>query len=404
MFKLLTGGVFLLFGGLALAFVPDDGPASAWLNSARTAIGIGANRENNSTTFRYAETKRGDLVATVSATGSLAPVTTVVVGTQVSGQVKELYADFNSVVKQGDVIALIDPITFEHAVDMAEAEVAMTRAALRKAEVTLRDARADVERKAALVGRGAGSDVDRIKAEAARDLAWAQLEDAAAGVRRSEAALGRARTDLDRTHIRAPVDGIIIQRNVDAGQTVAASLQAPDLFTIAQDLRDMQVHASIDESEIGRITPGQRVEFTVDAYPGRRFAGTVEQIRKQPKTVQNVVTYTVVVRAPNPDLLLLPGMTASARFIIAERQDVLMVPNAALRFKPPGVAVSGLQPGIWVEEEGGELRRIAVRAGLNDGTNTEISGEGLQSGMKVVTGIAPEKRSKTVGKRVIGGF
>jgi HlyD family secretion protein len=400
--KVICASVFLFFGATALLYAPEGTIlGQAWLARATSSIEFPASAPSGPN-YRYGESERGDVVSSVSATGALAPVATVVVGTQVSGQVKELYADFNSVVKQGDVIALIDPVTFEHAAAMAEAEVAMTRAALRKAEVMLRDTQADLERKSALLGRGAGSVVDRIKAEAARDLARAQVDDATAAVRRAEAALGRARTDLERTLIRAPVDGIVIQRTVDAGQTVAASLQAPDLFTIAQDLREMKVHASIDESEIGRIVPRQRVEFTVDAFPGRRFAGTVEQIRKQPRTVQNVVTYTVVVKAPNPDQLLLPGMTASARFIVSERKAVARVPNGALRFRPRDVPPT-TGPNIWVEEDG-RLRAMPVQVGLTDGSYTEVRGEGVRENMRVIVGVEATRRSRSTTKRLLGIF
>jgi HlyD family secretion protein len=398
--KVLCAVVFVIFGAVGVLYAPEGSFwGQAWLARATTSIEFPASAPTGPS-YRYGQIAHGDVVSSVSATGALAPVATVVVGTQVSGQVKELYADFNSVVREGEVIALIDPVTFEHAAEMAEAEVAMARATLRKSEVTLRDTQGDLERKSALLGRGSGSVVDRIKAEAARDLARAQIEDTTAAVRRAEAALGRARTDLERTRIRAPVDGIVIQRNVDAGQTVAASLQAPDLFTIAQDLREMQVHASIDESEIGRIVPGQRVEFRVDAYPGRRFVGTVDQIRKQPKTVQNVVTYTVVVKAPNPDQLLLPGMTASARFIVSERKAVARVPNGALRFRPRDVHTP-TGSNIWVEEDG-RLRAIPVQVGLTDGSYTEVTGEGVRENMRVIVGVEATRRSRSTTKRLLG--
>jgi hypothetical protein len=211
------------------------------------------------------------------------------------------------------------------------------------------------------------------------------LTNAEAVIRQSQAALRHAEIELERTAICSPVDGVVIGRDAEFGQTVAAALQAPIIFTIAQDLRDMQVNASVDESEIGRIEPGQRVEFTVDAYRDRRLEGSVEQIRKSPSTAQNVVTYTVILKAANSDLLLLPGMTASVRFVIAEARDIAIAPNAALRISPEGAApVSG--PHVWVGEAG-EFRPIPVEIGLTDEARTEIRGDGIALGLRVVTGI-----------------
>jgi HlyD family secretion protein len=313
--------------------------------------------------WRTAKISRGPITATVSATGTLNARVTVPVGSQVSGQIRELHADFNAEVRKGQLIARIDPETFEYRVRQAQADLEAARAqvltaqanvsaaaaAVSRIAVTLAEATRDVERKRQLVERGfiAGAELDKARAvmdaateeqrsaRAQVDVTQAQTRSAQAVVAQREAQLASAKVDLERTAIRAPVDGVVIKRSIDAGQTVAASLQAPELFVIARDLHDMQVDTSIDEAEIGRIRLGQRANFTVDSYPGRSFSGTVAQVRKAAQTVQNVVTYTVVVSTANPDLALIPGMTANVRIVADTRDDVLKVPNAALRFRPP---------------------------------------------------------------------
>lgn len=313
--------------------------------------------------YRTAPVVRGPITASVSASGTLNPVISVQVGSQVSGQVREVLVDYNAEVRQGQLIARIDPETFEYRVRQsqadleaaraqvltAQANVSAARAAVSRAQVNLAEAQRDLERKQQLVERSfiSPAELDRARAtfnattedvSAARaqlEVAQAQARSAEASVRQREAQLAQARVDLERTAIRAPVDGIVIKRSVDAGQTVAASLQAPELFVIARNLRDMQVDTSVDEAEIGRIRPGQRATFTVDSFPGRSFAGEVLQVRKAAQTVQNVVTYTVVVSAQNPTLVLIPGMTANVRIVTDSRDSVLKVPNAALRFRPP---------------------------------------------------------------------
>jgi HlyD family secretion protein len=348
--------------------------------------------------YRLARIERGPLTAAVSATGNLNAVITVQVGSQVSGQIKELLVDFNSVVRKGQVIARIDPETFEAKVNQARAELESARAAVVNQQAQVERARADVEnaraaqaearaqtaraqvavvdtkrdlgRKGELSRREliARSDLDSAQAaydsaeatlDAARAkeqsaaagvgsaqaqlrVADAQLESARAQVKQKEAALRQAQVDLDHTTIRAPVDGVVVSRQVDVGQTVAASLQAPVLFTIAQDLTKMQVETSVDEADIGRIHLDGPATFTVDAFPGDTFSGRVVQIRKAAQIVQNVVTYTVVVAVGNPEGRLLPGMTANVKVVVAEKPNVLKVPNAALRFRPAGTEAGGL--------------------------------------------------------------
>ncbi|HBH01050.1 MAG TPA: HlyD family secretion protein [Candidatus Rokubacteria bacterium] len=342
--------------------------------------------------YRLARVERGPLTAAVSATGNLNAVITVQVGSQVSGQIKELLADFNSVVKNGQVIARIDQDIFRAKVDQASAELDAARASVlnqqaqveraradvenaraalaeakaqtAKAQVTVLDARRDRDRKAELFARQLIARSDMDSAQANHDSSAAQLESvrareqalasainsslaqlrvadaglasARATVEQRRASLEQARVDLDRTTIRAPVDGVVVSRQVDVGQTVAASLQAPVLFTIAQDLTKMQVETSVDEADIGRIRLDDRATFTVDAFPGETFSGTVVQIRKAAQIVQNVVTYIVVVAVGNPSGRLLPGMTANVKLVVAEKPSVLKVPNAALRFRPAG--------------------------------------------------------------------
>jgi len=341
---------------------------------------------------RTAPVTRGPLTAVVATSGNLNAVVTVQVGSQVSGQIKELYADFNTAVERGQLIARIDPASFEARVTQARAEVeaadaavlsqraqleraradidnaraalAAARAQTAKSQVALTDAQRDFDRKSDLFAKeliarserdtaqatydSAGAQVEANRAqevalasairsaEAQLRVVGAQLQSAEAAVRQKRAALDQAAVDLDRTQIRAPVDGVVVSRNVDVGQTVAASLQAPTLFVIAQDLTKMQVDTNVDEADIGRIQEGQSATFAVDSFPGQTFAGQVVQIRKSPKSIQNVVTYNVVVAADNPERKLMPGMTASLKIVVDSRSDVLRVPNAALRVRPPG--------------------------------------------------------------------
>jgi HlyD family secretion protein len=318
--------------------------------------------------LRVVKVERGALQAVVAASGTLNAVTTVQVGSQISGQVKEINADFNTAVKKDQVIARIDPQTFELRVNQARADldaahsaVAVARSGLAaqhaevgRVKVTLVDAQRDYERKKALMEKNfiSGAELDKARTlldatreqlkavEAQIQVSEAQVLSALATVKQRDSLLKQSQVDLERTIIRAPVDGTVILRNVDAGQTVAASLQAPVLFTIAQDLRDMQVEAAIDEADVGRLRVGQQATFTVDAFPRRSFNGEIRQIRKSPVNVQNVISYTVVISAANPDLSLLPGMTANVRVVVERRDGVLKVANAALRFRPAGAADS----------------------------------------------------------------
>jgi HlyD family secretion protein len=312
--------------------------------------------------IRLAKVEQGTIANTVTASGTLKALITVDVGTQISGQIKQLMADFNTEVKAGQVIARIDPATFEAKVREIEADVAtakgnvlLMRARLesmladtRQARSVLELAKLDLARKKELLPSKAISQSVYDQAVSAHEQAEAkvqgliakeaeqaaQIEVAKAQVLQKEATLAQRRIDLQNTFIRSPVDGVVIARNVDVGQTVAASLQSPILFTIAQDLKRMQVEVNVDEADIGRIREGLTASFTVDSFPGRTFPGQVRQVRKAPKEVASVITYTVVVSTQNNDLRLLPGMTANVTFQIARRENVAMIPNAALRFRP----------------------------------------------------------------------
>jgi HlyD family secretion protein len=295
-----------------------------------------SNRQGDAPTYRTAKVERGPITATVSSTGTLNPVTSVQVGTQVSGQIQQLFVDFNSPVKKGELIARIDPETFQYRVRQAEADLESARSSVGRAQVAQVIADRDLKRTKELVARNFVSPAELDRAQSTFDLAAAEVRTAQAIVQQRAAQVATARVDLSRTEIRAPVDGVVIKRSVDVGQTVAASLQAPELFVIAKDLRDMQVDTSIDEADVGRIRIGLRATFTVDAFPGRQFSGELRIVLKAAQSVQNVVTYIAIVSANNERGELLPGMTANVRIVTDTRDSVLKVPNAALRFRPPG--------------------------------------------------------------------
>jgi HlyD family secretion protein len=414
--------------------------------------------------YSTAAAERGEIVATVQAAGTLNALVSVEVGSQISGQVRKLYADFNSPVTQGQVIARVEPEIYEAKLAQAQAELEMAetmvsvqraqierdraagenaktaeesaKAQTIRAEVALDDTARDLERKRPLAQNNivAAADWERVQnahrsaqaqvtasraqelsqaatiraAEAALKMAEAQLINTLAQVKQKNAMLRQAQIDVDRTYIRAPVTGTVVNRAVSVGQTVAASLQAPILFTIAQDLTRMQVEASVVEADVSRFEIGQLVTFTVDAYPERLFTGTVKQVRKAPQVVQNIVTYVVVISAENPDEVLLPGMTANLQVVVAKREDALKVPNMALRFRPTGQVMEDERKGLVVRAEAarasadepgvsgrvfvldpkGQPMLIQLRLGITDGRVTEVLGGNLKSGQPVITGLA----------------
>lgn len=437
---------------------------------------------NAAPSYRTATVERGALTATVSATGNLNAVIMVLVGSQVSGTIKTLDADFNTVVHTGQIVARIDPALFEAAVNQARADADSTRSTVLNQEAQVEQARTNVEnaragyaeaqaqtakalvavadtkrtlgRQTELFQRELVAAADRDAAQTAYDSAVAEhtsteaheraaasgirtaeaqlrvqeaaLQTARDQVKQKEAALSQAQINLDHTTIRSPVDGVVVNRAVDVGQTVAATLQAPTLFTIAKDLTKMQVETSVDEADIGRIHASTPVAFTVDAFPGEIFTGAVSQLRKAPQVAQNVVTYTVVVSVANPSGKLLPGMTANVKFVTAQRANVLKVPNTALRYRPPdatnsspdGIArptqegTSDKRPGtggsstgrVWILGVDRQPAPVSVTLGVTDGIFTEVVRGDLQVGQAVLVGLetaaSPPPPTSTRGLRM----
>ena len=312
-----------------------------WLSITALALGAAAVAyyqfgavEAEAPTLRSAEATRGAIVSTVEATGRLEAVVTVQVGSQVSGSIKTLYADFNSTVREGQIIAELDPSLFVTQVEQAEATVARLEAEVERAKIQAGDTQIKLRRARELFEKQLVPENDLETAQSSARMAGSSVTAAEAQVEQARASLNQAQVNLSHTVIRAPIDGVVIARNVDIGQTVAASMSAPTLFVLAQDLGQMRVNASIDESDIGNIQPGQSVRFRVDAYPTETFSGAVSQVRLEPEVVQNVVSYVTIVDVPNPDLRLKPGMTAAVTIETARTDDVVRVPNAALRFQP----------------------------------------------------------------------
>jgi HlyD family secretion protein len=362
------------------------------------------------TTYRFSTVEKGDVEATVSATGTLNAVRTVSVGTQVSGQIAELLVDYNDTVKKGQLLARIDPTLQQQAVTDAQASV-------ERAQAQLLQAQRDRNRNAELMSSG-------LVARSVFETTDSTLDVARANVKSARVALDRARQNLEYTNIYAPIDGVVVERNVDDGQTVAASLSAPQLFLIANDLRSMQILASVGEGDIASIKEGQDVKFTVQALQGQTFEGKVEQVRLQSATSENVVNYTVVISVANPEKKLLPGMTARVEFLTQKANDVLKVANAALRFKPAddvvvapatqarangngATAVGGTRDGasrnrartgqrgrtggmgtLYYLDAKGQVQMTRVRTGVSDGTTTEIRGREIREGMKVISGTS----------------
>jgi HlyD family secretion protein len=398
---------------------------------------VAGRASGGSTAYRLVPVTRGDIAATVSATGTLNAVKTVQVGTQVSGQIAALYADFNDHVHKGQLVAKLDPTVLQQAVHQAVAQLAHDSADLLQKEFTL-------DQDKALYA-------DKAVTEAEYRTAEYNLAMSKANLLSTAAALERAQQDLRYTSIYSPIDGIVIERDVNVGQTVAASFSAPQLFLIAEDLSHMQILTSVDESDIGQIRDGQAVRFTVQAYPNRTFEGTVQQVRLQSTTTENVVNYTVVVAVPNPDRALLPGMTATVSFEVAQAPNVLEVSNAALRFRPTEAMLAALHPvagrsgtdsvrarmaanrerpagqdgqmqprragsfgQLWYLDDHGQPAVARVHTGLTDGQMTEISGPNVREGMQVIAGIAssepqtavssPFQSTQSRGSRRPGGF
>jgi len=342
-------------------------------------------------TYRTAPVQRGTIVSTVSATGTVQPLVKVLVGSQISGTVMQWHADFNQRVERGFVLAQLDQDRLKAILDQRSAAVSVAKAQVEEARAKLATAQLDRQRIENLFRQSNASDYELDSSRAAEAAALAAVHAAEAQLEAAEADRRQAASDLEKTVIRSPIDGVVISRDVDAGQTVAASLQAPTLFTIANDLTQMRVEAAVSETDIGRVREGMRAEFRVDAYPERRFHGTVTQVRFAETVVDNVVTYTTLIDVENPDLALRPGMTATIVFEVAKAENVLMVPNAALRFSPDARPVEPGRPGRVQPPrprvfrlEGQRLVEIPLQTGLNDGSYTEVKAGDVQEGLEVV--------------------
>ena len=373
--------------------------------------------------YRSAPVERGPVISLVTATGTINPVVSVQVGTQVSGMIKSLHADFNSVVKADEIVAVIDPEPFKARRDQAASNLEMSKANVARVKTDLGQRKRELDRVRSLMAQQFVSQNDVDVAATNFQAAEAQMKVAEAQVKQAEAVLNAAELDLKYTIIRSPVNGIVVARNVEVGQTIAASFATPNLFLIALDLTKMQVDTNVSESDIGGITEGKEATFTVDAYPGYQFAGTIRQVRLAPINVQNVVTYNVVVSVDNEDLRLKPGMTANVSIVVAQRDGVLKVPNAALRFTPPAAAQadrsmpssklakekgveqtagSGRGAGapsrtVWKQGPSGELELLRVQTGISDGLATEIVSQELSEGALVVVGIDRPKGDRSGG-------
>lgn len=366
-------------------------------------------------TYKTAPAERGDIVATVSATGNLSAVTTVQVGTQVSGTIQGLFVDFNSPVKKGEIIAQIDPALFNAEVEQTRGNFLAAQANLVKARATAADAKRTMERNRQLVKDGVVSQGDFDTAETRYDESIAAVRAAEATVVQTRGARSRAETNLKNATIRSPVDGVVISRSVDVGQTVAASFQTPTLFTIAQDLTQMQIETSVDEADISRVRVGQPVTFTVDAYPDTPFKARVAQVRNAPVVTQNVVTYVVVITVANPDLKLKPGMTANVAIEVGRKDNVLKVPKAALRYKPrsdkeesdvpramgrPG-GMKGKSDGsqqVFVLSAEKKPVPVTIATGLGNDSHVEVLSGGLKEGDKVIVQEStPDDKKKKSG-------
>ncbi|MCE5210328.1 MAG: efflux RND transporter periplasmic adaptor subunit [Deltaproteobacteria bacterium] len=361
------------------------------------------NKNGKSVSYKTEKISRGEIKSVVTATGTVNAVTTVSVGTQVSGTIQKLFVDYNSPVRKGQQLAQIDPSTFQSQVDQANANLWSAQANLEKAQVAVMDAQRTFQRNKELFAQNfiAKSDLDT--AETNFKSAQAQQKVNQAQVGQAQAALKIAQANLQYTRILSPVDGIVISRSVDVGQTVAASFQTPTLFSIAQDLTKMQIDTSVDEADIGKVRAGQEVSFTVDAYPDTNFTGKVSVVRNAPITVSNVVTYDVIINVDNSQLKLKPGMTANVSITIETRSNVLRVPNAALRFKPAQAkgqseTITDKQEmkgtKVWIMEEG-KPKPVMVTTGLSDGNYTEISSGNVTQGREVITDSLSSKKGSS---------
>ena len=363
---------------------------------------LGSGGNAGTSPYRTAKVERGGIAETVLATGNINAVTTVQVGSQVSGTVQRIFVDYNSPVKKGQVIAQIDPRLLEASLLQAKGNLGNAHAALERANVLVVDAERTYRRNRELIRDGFVAQADVDSAQTAYETALAQKKSAEAQVTQARGALSAAETNLRYTTVYSPVDGIVISRNVDAGQTVAASFQTPTLFTIAQDLTKMQIDTNVDEADIGKVRAEQKVTFTVDAYPEKTFPGKIVQVRNSPVVTQNVVTYNVVVQVDNRDLLLKPGMTANVSIHVQDLKDVLKIPNAALRYrpseekKPEGRKGAGGQR-VYLLGKDGKISEAPIKTGVSDGKTTQLVEGDLKAGDPLVIEETRKKPASTGG-------
>jgi HlyD family secretion protein len=387
---------------------------------------------NNGLQYALAAIDKGTVTALVDTTGTLNPVTIVDIGSQVSAKIENIYVDFNSQVKAGQILAELEQLNFQTKVQQNEANYLSSVAAVEKSKVSLENSERKRERAKSLFEKELISYEEFESAEVQYFSAKADLQSSEARLQQAKAQLDTSKVDLTYTIIKSPIDGVVINRNVNVGQTVAASFQAPVLFQVANDLTKMQVECSVDEADIGRVTEGQTARFTVDAFPNDNFTGVVKQVRYSPEVIQNVVTYTTIVDVANPEMKLRPGMTATISIVVGEAKNALRVPNSALRFQPPPEVMQALfeemrkemqakrgqtaqtdgqQEGrrpqgnfqmgqgtrgmgsrardrarVWIQDETGKLKMVAIRTGVTDNTFTEITGGDIKEGQEVITG------------------
>ncbi len=385
---LIWGAVLaLIIGGVALVYSRRAGAAPA-------------------VHYETADADRGTIAAKITATGSLSALLTIQVGSQVSGRVQELFADFNSPVKKGETIAKLDPVLFQAAVEQARANLVSAQGNMKKDQAQETNTKQIFDRTKNLVAAQIMAQSDLDAASANYDAAKAQVEADQSNEQAINAVLHQAQVNLDYTTIVSPIDGTVISRNVDVGQTVAASFQAPTLFVIAQDLRRMQVDTNVGEADVGRLTPGMKAAFTVDAYPNKQFTGKLRQIRNAAQTLQNVVTYDAVIDVENPDLLLRPGMTANVVFVAAQKDNVVRLRNGALRFQPDPALLTRIgvtdptqtstpqdpsHKTVWILR-GNKPVAIAVSTGVSDGTWSELVKGDVQPGDALITDMTVNAR------------
>jgi len=346
---------------------------------------------NNDSPFITQPLARGDIVRTVSATGTIEPLVKTIVGSEVSGKIEEWKADFNQSVSAGEVLAAIDPARFKTARDRAAAQLAVSKANADELGVRFRDAQREFNRIDKLAQRNSASENEMLSARAEMEAAEAAWNAAKASVLSAEATLSEAEVDLERTLIRCPIDGIVIARNIENGQTVAASLQAPELFVIAADLKRMQVNANVSEADIGQLKNGGPVTFRVDAYPKRNFEGRISQIRYNATDVDGIITYTTLIAVDNQDLALRPGMTANVTFEVSRASGVVMIPNAALRFDPTPPSEMSFERGPPRSKQptvyrlvNGEPEPVEIEIGLTNGAFTALRGDALAEGDEII--------------------